>query len=98
MHSTSVLTFNYDEIITRYNEFITGFLCDEINVVKEELLPRFWTIAVPSKGFYVTIELRNIGNEHGVEQWCAIVKESDGEETNYLLFAEEIEQWGSGAT
>jgi hypothetical protein len=89
-----ILKFTDEQIKDRYNQFVNDFLKEEnTHVEKTEVLPRFWTVNVPDKGFNVTIECRQIGKFHGIEQWCAIVTEKNGERNNFLLFEKEIEQW-----
>lgn len=87
------LKFTYDQISTRYEEFIKDFMSAEESVEKVELLPRLWVVAVPSKNFKVTISCECIGHIHGVEEWCAVAEEESGQKNNYLLFEEEIEKW-----
>lgn len=84
------LKFSYDEISRRYKEFVANFLLDEKEVEKVQLLPHLWTVSVPSKKFSVTIACECVGHFHGIEEWCAVVKEPNGETSNYLLFEKEI--------
>lgn len=87
------LTFTYDEINNRYDKFVQNFMSGETNVERTQLLPRFWIVSVPSKGFRVSITCECTGLFHGIEEWCAIVEESNGEKTQFLLFEKEIDQW-----
>lgn len=89
------LSFTHDEISTRYENFVKHFMSAEKDVERTKILPHFWIVSVPSKDFKVAITCECTGHFHGIEQWCAIVEESKGEKSNYLLFEEEIEQWAS---
>jgi hypothetical protein len=89
------LTFTHDEISNRYEQFVKNFMSSEKDVERIKLLPHFWIVTVPSKDFKVSITCECIGHFHGIEEWCAVVEEPNGEKSNYLLFEEEIEQWSS---
>lgn len=89
------LKFSHEEIVNRYESFVSGFLSEEIDVNKLEILPRLWFVEVPQKNFKVSIECKLTGHWHGIEEWCAIVTEPNGETSNYLLFEKEIEEWAS---
>ncbi len=89
------LKFTHDEISTRYELFVKDFMSAEMDVERTKLLPHFWIVSVPSKEFKVAITCECIGHFHGIEEWCAVVEEPNGEKSNYLLFEEEIEQWSS---
>ncbi|WP_100374794.1 hypothetical protein [Bacillus sp. FJAT-45037] len=93
--SNSILTFSDAEILKRYELFVSQFLMSEEKVNRKEILPRYWTVTVLEKDFNVTIELKNIGDWHGVAQWCAVVTEPTGDQSNYLLFKREIEEWAA---
>lgn len=85
------LKFSYEEVKARYNEFIRNFLADENDITKEELLPSFWQVSVPSKNFNATISCERTENARGIEIWCAVV--DDGEKQYHSLFEQEIEEW-----
>lgn len=87
------LKFEHDEIKLRFNEFIKNFLSDEKEIEKIEVLPNYWVVSVPSKDFKVTISCSCVGHFHGIEEWCAVVEEKNGEKNNFLLFQDEIRQW-----
>lgn len=87
------LKFTYDQIRERYEEFIKDFMSAEKNVEKVELLPRLWSVEVPTKNFSVTISCECTGHIRGIEEWCAVVEEQSGQKNNYLLFEAEIEKW-----
>lgn len=89
------LKFNYDEVSTRFEQFVKDFLSDEKGVERTKLLPHYWSVSVPSKEFKVVITCECTGHFHGIEQWCAVVEEPNGEKSNFLLFEKEIEQWVS---
>lgn len=89
------LTFSQEEISTRYEEFVENFMSGEKDVKRTKLLPHFWIVSVPKKDFKVAITCECIGRYHGIEEWCAVVEESNGEKSNFLLFEEEIKQWSS---
>ena len=89
------LEFTHDEIVARYEQFVKTFLSSEKDVKRTKMLPHFWIVAVPAKDFKVAITCECIGHFHGIEQWCAVVEEPNGEKNNYLLFEEETEQWAS---
>jgi hypothetical protein len=58
-------------------------------------MPHYWIVSVPSKNFNVAINCECIGHFHGIEQWCAVVEESTGNKSNFLLFENEIEEWAA---
>lgn len=89
------LKFTDDEISARYEKFVENFMSAEKDVKRTKLFPHFWIVSVPSKDFKVAITCQCTGHFHGIEEWCAIVEEPNGEKSNYLLFEEEIEQWAS---
>ena len=89
------LEFTFEEIASKYQVFVSSFLSDETNVEKEEVLPRLWMVIQKEKDFKASIECKCIGKWHGIEQWCAVVTEPNGEEHNYMLFEEEIEGWAA---
>jgi hypothetical protein len=89
------LTFTHDEIEKKYQVFVEKFMSGEKGVERTKLLPHFWIVTVPSKDFKVVITCECISHFHGIEQWCAVVEEPNGEKTNFLLFEEEIEQWAA---
>ncbi|ADC52023.1 hypothetical protein BpOF4_20119 (plasmid) [Alkalihalophilus pseudofirmus OF4] len=94
MDQVKPLTFQIEEIQARFELFVSNvFLNDENNVVRTEILPKLWEVSVPEKDFKVLVECKNIGNWHGVEQWCAVVTEPNGDSSNFLLFEEEIKVW-----
>ncbi|WP_100374756.1 hypothetical protein [Bacillus sp. FJAT-45037] len=93
--SNNILTFSDEEILNRYELFVSQFLIGEEKVKRKEILPRFWTISVLEKDFNVSIELKNIGDWHGVAQWCAVVTEPSGDQSNYLLFDREMKEWAT---
>ncbi|WP_368502829.1 hypothetical protein AB3N04_00390 (plasmid) [Alkalihalophilus sp. As8PL] len=95
MNESNLLTFSDEEILKRYELFVGNFLIDEEKVNRKEILPRLWSITVQGKDFNVTIELKNIGDWYGVAQWCAVVREPNGDQSNYLLFEREIEEWAA---
>lgn len=90
-----LLKFTHNEISTRFENFVKHFMSAEKDAERTKLLPHFWIVSVPSKNFKVTITCECTGHFHGIEEWCAIVEEPNGEKNNYLLFEEEIEQWAS---
>ena len=87
------LEFTHDEVSERYEQFVSNFLSSEKDVTRNKLLPHFWIISVPSKNFQVSITCKCTGRFHGIEQWCAVVEEPNGDKSNILLFEEEIEKW-----
>jgi hypothetical protein len=89
------LTFTYDEIEKKYLDFVEKFMSAEKDVKHIKLLPHYWVVSVPSKDFKVAITCDCTGHFHGIEQWCAVVEEPNGEKSNFLLFEEEIEEWAA---
>lgn len=89
------LKFTHDEVSTRYEQFVQSFMSAEKGVERTKLLPHFWIVSVPSKDFKVAITCECTGHFHGIEQWCAVVEEPNGEKSNFLLFEEEIEHWAA---
>lgn len=89
------LKFTHEEISNRYEQFVNDFMSAENGVQRTKLLPHFWIVAVPSKEFKTAITCECIGHFHGIEEWCAVVEEPNGEKHNFMLFEEEIEQWAS---
>lgn len=87
------LEFTREQIVNKFEHFVSEFLKEEENVERKEYLPRLWLINVPGKEFEATIECKCIGKWHGIEQWCAIVTEANGNESNFLLFEDEIQSW-----
>lgn len=87
------LKFSYEEVKARYNEFIQNFLVDENDIIKEELLPSFWKVSIPSKNFNATISCERTENARGIEIWYAVVEEEKGHKNEYSLFEQEIEEW-----
>ena len=88
-----MLKFSYEEVNDRYEEFVKNFLADEQGVEKTKLLPRLYSVVVPSKDFSVMVTCENISNFDDVEQWAAVVEETNGEKCNFVLFEKEIEEW-----
>jgi hypothetical protein len=73
----------------QFDDFLSG----EENVQRTQLLPNVWIVSVPEKDFKVMIKLESVGSPYGFEEWIAVVEETDGEKSNYLLFEDEIENW-----
>jgi hypothetical protein len=90
-----LLEFTHEEVSNRYKEFVRNFMSGERNVVRTNLLPHYWIVSVPSKDFKVAITCECTGHFHGIEQWCAVVEEPNGEKSNFPLFEEEIEKWAA---
>jgi hypothetical protein len=91
-----ILTFTHDEISDRFESFVESFMSGELDVQRTKLLPHYWIVSVPSKDFQVAITCECIGHLHGIEQWCAVVEDSNGDKSNFLLFEDEIEAWAAG--
>ncbi|ADU31004.1 hypothetical protein [Evansella cellulosilytica] len=86
--------FTHEDIEKRYLQFVKEeFLSDEEGVKRTELLPQFWVVTVPTKDFKVAITCECNNHFHGIEKWCAVVEEPNGEKSNFMLFEEEIEAW-----
>lgn len=88
------LEFTHEQIDKKYEDFVQKeFMSNEEGVKRTKLLPHFWIISVPEKDFKVAITCECIGRFHGIEEWAAVVEESNGEKSNFLLFKDEIEDW-----
>lgn len=63
------LTFTYEEVSNRFDQFVRGFMSFEKDVEKTKLLPHYWIVSVPSKDFKVVITCECTNRFHGIEQW-----------------------------